>query len=359
MAPLILKVGTAWKWLVQFIVRPLYTPFVPLHNALSDTQSSTNCSLNEVLCLVLSTVLHCWICHPAAQYVNQICERRDRLELAQETTGQSRSDTTRVTVHSEHSTLSFIHTHFIHLAVCLTTGPKPLPKQGLHIVRSRASIFRCEYPLLSLRSSSSFLRLLPRLPVTSIPPFISPSITFCTESYPGPPGWGLSVRLTLQPRENFLVTKTKGTETGLMERRLGRTQNRRHWNRNELKPRLRWEDAVMEHVAQLGCRNWTAVGINREGWGKSWRRPRSTVGCSADRGARGSGRGEREEWRGGRGEGRERAREIFYAQCDRSLWPSVCLFHVGYSSAPWLKVIFLHFIYTLFLTKVQKFIFVN
>jgi hypothetical protein len=66
---------------------------------------------------------------------------------------------------------------FIHLVVCLTTGPKPLPKRAVHIVRSRASSFRCEYPLLSLRSSSSFLRLLPRLPVTSIPPFIFPSIT--------------------------------------------------------------------------------------------------------------------------------------------------------------------------------------
>jgi hypothetical protein len=66
---------------------------------------------------------------------------------------------------------------FIHLSVCLTTGPTPLPKRALLIVRSRASSFKWEYPLLSLRSSSSFLRLLPRLPVTSIPPFILPSIT--------------------------------------------------------------------------------------------------------------------------------------------------------------------------------------
>ena len=57
----------------------------------------------------------------------------------------------------------------IHLVVCLTTGPKPLPNGALHTVRSRASSFNCEYPLLSLRSSSSFLRLLPRLPVTYIP----------------------------------------------------------------------------------------------------------------------------------------------------------------------------------------------
>jgi len=31
---------------------------------------------------------------------------------------------------------------FIHLAVCLTTGPKPLPKRAIHIVRSRASSFK-------------------------------------------------------------------------------------------------------------------------------------------------------------------------------------------------------------------------
>ena len=30
----------------------------------------------------------------------------------------------------------------IHLAVCLTTGPKPLPKRALHIVRPRASSFK-------------------------------------------------------------------------------------------------------------------------------------------------------------------------------------------------------------------------
>jgi len=71
----------------------------------------------------------------------------------------------------------------IHLVVCLTTGPKPLPKRALHIVRSRASSFKWEYPLLSLRSSNSFLRLLPCLPVTSIPPCIVPSITRCRRQF--------------------------------------------------------------------------------------------------------------------------------------------------------------------------------
>ena len=66
---------------------------------------------------------------------------------------------------------------FIHSVFSLTTGPKPPLKRFLHIVRSRASSFKSEYPLLSLRPSSSFLLILPRLLVTSISPFIFPSIT--------------------------------------------------------------------------------------------------------------------------------------------------------------------------------------
>jgi len=72
---------------------------------------------------------------------------------------------------------------FIHLVVCLTKVSKPLPKRALHIVRSRASSFKWEYPLLSLRSSNSFLRLLPCLPVTSIPPCIFPSVTRCRRQF--------------------------------------------------------------------------------------------------------------------------------------------------------------------------------
>ena len=67
-----------------------------------------------------------------------------------------------------------VYVWVIHSVFCLTTGPKPPPKRFLHIVRSRASSFKWEYPLLPLRSSGSFLHLLPRLLVTSISPFISP-----------------------------------------------------------------------------------------------------------------------------------------------------------------------------------------
>jgi hypothetical protein len=61
--------------------------------------------------------------------------------------------------------------------ICHTTGPQPLPTRFLHLMRSRASSFKWEYPLLSPRSSSNFLRLRPHLLVTSIRPFIFPSIT--------------------------------------------------------------------------------------------------------------------------------------------------------------------------------------
>ena len=67
--------------------------------------------------------------------------------------------------------------------ICQTTGPKPLPKRFLHILRSRASSFNWQYPLLSLRSSSSFLLLLPRLLVTSICSFIFPSIICFTRQF--------------------------------------------------------------------------------------------------------------------------------------------------------------------------------
>jgi len=73
--------------------------------------------------------------------------------------------------------LSIIQITFIHSVFCLTKGPKPSPTRFLHIVRSGTSSFNWECPLLFLRSSNSFLRLLPRLLLTSISPFIFPSIT--------------------------------------------------------------------------------------------------------------------------------------------------------------------------------------
>ena len=34
------------------------------------------------------------------------------------------------------------------------------------------------------------------------------------------------------------------------------------------RPGMRWEDGVKEHAAQIGCRNWTVVALNWEGWRK-------------------------------------------------------------------------------------------
>jgi len=60
---------------------------------------------------------------------------------------------------------------FIHSVVC------PLPERVLHRVRSSASSSNLQHPLSSIRSSSSCLRFIPRLPVTFILSSIFPSIT--------------------------------------------------------------------------------------------------------------------------------------------------------------------------------------
>ena len=66
--------------------------------------------------------------------------------------------------------------YFIHSVVCLTTGPQTLTERVLHTLCSSDSSFNFQHPLISFRSSSSCLHLLPCLSITSIPPPISPSI---------------------------------------------------------------------------------------------------------------------------------------------------------------------------------------
>ena len=82
--------------------------------------------------------------------------------------GYHRATTDTFEMFDQTRAFTIIHS-FIHLVVCLTSGPKPLPNRALHILRTRASSFKCEYPLLSVRPSSSSLRFLPHLPITSIP----------------------------------------------------------------------------------------------------------------------------------------------------------------------------------------------
>jgi hypothetical protein len=81
---------------------------------------------------------------------------------------------------TDRGTLTSIVIHHHHHVVCLTTGPWHVPKRVLHSVRSSASSFNFQHLLVSWRSSSTCLRLLPRLSVSSI----FPSITFlCGNSY--------------------------------------------------------------------------------------------------------------------------------------------------------------------------------
>ena len=64
----------------------------------------------------------------------------------------------------------------VHSAVCLTTCPQPLSKTVRHSMRSSASSFNWQYPLLYVRPSSSYLRLLPLLPISLNLPFVFPLI---------------------------------------------------------------------------------------------------------------------------------------------------------------------------------------
>ena len=98
----------------------------------------------------------------------------------------------------------FMRSSSSSIVICQTTGPKPLPKRFLHIVRSRASSFNWQYPLLSLSSSSSFLRLLPRLLVTSICPFIFPSIICFSRQFLRKM-WPIQLEINILPIDNFEV----------------------------------------------------------------------------------------------------------------------------------------------------------
>ena len=63
------------------------------------------------------------------------------------------------------------------------TSPQCLPNPRRHTVLSSARSFNLQYPLLYLTSSCSCLRLLLRLPVTSILPSIYPSITCLAKQF--------------------------------------------------------------------------------------------------------------------------------------------------------------------------------
>ena len=78
----------------------------------------------------------------------------------------------------------------------LKSGLYPLPKRVLHRERSSASYFNLLLPLFSLRSSSSFLRLLSRLPVTSILPSVFPSIAWFMRQFP-PKMWPILLAFVL------------------------------------------------------------------------------------------------------------------------------------------------------------------
>ena len=75
-----------------------------------------------------------------------------------------------------HSIHSFIHFHSFITLLVLRQVHICLFQREFSTVQSSASSFNFQYPLFSLMSSSSCLRLFPRLPVTYGLPFIFPLI---------------------------------------------------------------------------------------------------------------------------------------------------------------------------------------
>ena len=94
----------------------------------------------------------------------QASGHRDRLRHRQFSSDLVRSALPHDLAHNKYELPSFIHS-----ASCRTRGPYPLRKQVLHTVRSSASSFSFQQHLVSLRSFSSCLRLLPRLLFSSTP----------------------------------------------------------------------------------------------------------------------------------------------------------------------------------------------
>jgi hypothetical protein len=62
--------------------------------------------------------------------------------------------------------LQYLYQNVNHIIIT-TTGPQPLQNRVFNTMQSSASSFNFQHPLVSLKSSSSCLPLLARLPVTS------------------------------------------------------------------------------------------------------------------------------------------------------------------------------------------------
>ena len=100
--------------------------------------------------------------------------------LCQQATWHPHSFTPVPLQHSQrlsHLPRSLLLLTFNQSAVCLTTGPQPLPKRHHRVLRCSASAFNFRYPVFSSMLSSSCLRLLLRFPTNFINSSIFPTIT--------------------------------------------------------------------------------------------------------------------------------------------------------------------------------------
>jgi hypothetical protein len=151
-----------------------------LYNGISRTRSysklpRSNADPNAKQCVI--SLIFSWY-----QIGHQVCNTRNcfvdslKIRFSQSTHQITKSQCVNNAC-TNHSRVSMYIIIIIIISNLSDDRSKASSKRFLHLVWSRASSFKWEYPLLSPRSSSSFLSLLPHLLVTSICPFIFPSIT--------------------------------------------------------------------------------------------------------------------------------------------------------------------------------------
>jgi len=84
--------------------------------------------------------------------------------------------------------------------------------------------------------------------------------------YPGPPGWGLGVRITNSPLKKLIVSKTYSKPRNVMNtRRRQRTTDLTFgtWN---VQTMLRWLDDVSTDLRKMGINEWRDRARDREAW---------------------------------------------------------------------------------------------
>ena len=94
--------------------------------------------------------------------------------------------------------------------------------------------------------------------------------------YPGPPGWGLGMKLTTPPHKKKYCNKTSGKWSCMDISAMTWSKTQRSVVKYAEQIRIKhchlecsfivWIDGVEEHTRKLGCRNWLVDAQDRGHW---------------------------------------------------------------------------------------------